>query len=71
LKTASSERFLGNPSVAGRPMTSVIVVGKTVKEMQPDEAADGRIRILQLYQSREDERETYSSVDTKDIDCVT
>ena len=28
LNTESSERFLGRPAVAGRPITSVIVVGR-------------------------------------------
>ena len=28
LNTESSERFLGKPAVAGRPITSVIVVGR-------------------------------------------
>ena len=35
LNTESSERFLGQPAVAGRPITSVIVVGRpTEKERE-------------------------------------
>jgi hypothetical protein len=51
-------------------MTSVIVVGKTVKEMRSSGWKDKDIQGIS-YQSREGGHDTYSSVDTKDIDCVT